>query len=118
MSELKTSTREILVHLVGPGVDERDYSLPEGATLADLLDRSGTSTEDLVVLVDGLPPEGLLPLRAGMVVTIVPGPGNAAGSEPWRAAVPALRDEALAREYSEILRARRREDDTDEDQGG
>ena len=118
MSELKIPIREISVHLVAPGIGERDYRLSEGATLADLLSRSGTSTTDRVVLVDGLSPEGLLPLRAGMVVTVVPKPGNAAGAEPWRATIPAFRDEALAREYFEILQARRREDKSDEDQDG
>jgi hypothetical protein len=48
-----------------------------------------------------------LPLRDGAVVTIVPRPRNAAGEEPWRVDVPAFRDEDIAREYSEAMRARR-----------
>jgi hypothetical protein len=44
-------------------------------------------------------------------VTIVPQPGNAAGAEPWRATIPALRDEDLFREYTEALEARRRAED-------
>ena len=41
MSE-KTTTAEIQVHLVHPGNAARDYHLPEGSTLADLLRRSGS----------------------------------------------------------------------------
>jgi hypothetical protein len=118
MSKLKTSTEAILVHLVRLGVGVRDYHLSADATLADLLRQSGGSTTDQVVYVDGLPPEESLPLREGMVVTIVPKPGTAVGSEPWRAAIPAFRDEALFQEYSEILKARRGEDTSDEGQGG
>jgi hypothetical protein len=71
MSE-KISTAEILVHLVGPGVAPRDYHLPEGATLADLLRCSGSLTASLGVLVDGVTPEEAMALRDGAVVTIVP----------------------------------------------
>ena len=39
MSEPRTSTEEILVHFVRPGVGTRDYHLAEGATLADLFRR-------------------------------------------------------------------------------
>ena len=78
--------------------------MAEGATLADLLRLSGASTVNQTVLIDGVPPEESLPLHNGVVVTIVPRPRNAAGDEPWRAAVPALRDEALFQEYSVDLR--------------
>jgi hypothetical protein len=55
MSE-KTSTAEIQVHLVRPGIAARDYHLPEGATIADLLRRSGAPAVDQAVLVDGVTP--------------------------------------------------------------
>jgi sulfur carrier protein ThiS len=118
MSESKTSAGEILVHLVSPGVGERDFRLSEGATLADLLSQSGTSTTNQTVFVDGFPPEATLPLRSGVVVTVVPRLRNASGEEPWRATIPAFQDEALLQEYSEILEARRREAPSDEVQGG
>jgi hypothetical protein len=95
MSESKTSTTEILVHLVRSGVGARDYHLPEGATLADLLRLSGASTMNQTVLVAGVPRDEGLVLREGVVVTVVPRLGNDAGDEPWRAAVPAFRDEQL-----------------------
>jgi len=118
MSELHTSTESILVHLVRPGMGVRDYHLARGATLADLLHQSKSVTTDQTVLVDGLPPEESLPLREGVVVTIVPQPGNSSETEPWKGTVPAFRDEALFEEYSEILKARRSEDTTEEGQGG
>jgi sulfur carrier protein ThiS len=118
MGELKSSAEGILIHLVRPGVGVQDYHLAEGATLADLLRQSGTSTTDQAILVDGIPPEEYLPLSMGVVVTIVPRPRNAAGDEPWRAAVPAFRDEALFQEYSEALKALRHGDDPEEGQGG
>jgi hypothetical protein len=114
MSE-KTSTAAIQVHLVRPGIAARDYHLPEGATLADLLRRSGAPAADQTVLVDGLTPEETLALRDGAVVTIVPRPGAATGNEPWRATIPASRDEDLFREYTEALEARRRAVEPDED---
>jgi hypothetical protein len=110
MSESRTSTEEILVHFVRPGVGARDYHLGEGATLADLLRLSGVSTASQAVLIDGVPPEEALPLRDGTVVTAQPRPRNAACDEPWRAVVPALRDEELSREYSEMIKARREAD--------
>ena len=113
MSE-KTSTAEIQVHLVRSGIAARDYHLPEGATLADLLRRSGAPSADQAVLVDGVTPEEALALRDGAVVSIVPRPGHAASDEPWRATIPAFRDEDLFREYAEALKARR----SSEDPGG
>ena len=110
MNEARTSTEEILVHFVRPGVCAHDYHLAEGTTLAELLRLSGVSTTNQAVFIDGIPPEEALPLRDGAVVTIVPRPRNAAGEEPWRASVPAFRDEDIAREYSEAMRARREAD--------
>ena len=118
MSEPKTSTQEILVHLVRPGFGARDYHLPEGATLADLLRLSGTSTTNQAVFVAGVPPEEGLVLREGVVVTVVPQLGNGAGDEPWRAAVPAFQDEQLFQEYSEAVKARRHEVEPEEGQSG
>jgi hypothetical protein len=109
MSELETSTEENLVHLVRLGVGARDYRLSAGATLADLLRLSETSMTNQAVFVDGVPPEQVLPLHEGVVVTIVPQPRNATGDEPWRTTIRAFRDDALFQEYSDALKARRHE---------
>ena len=105
-----TSTADIQVHLVRPGVAARDYHLPEGATLADLLHRSGSPAAGQAVLVDGVTPEEALTLRDGAIVTFVPRPGDVAGDKPWRVTIPAFRDEDLFREYTKALKARREED--------
>jgi len=117
MNESRTATEEILVHFIRPGVGARDYRLAEGATLADLLRLSGASTTGQAVFIDGVPPEEALRLRDGVVVTITPLPRNASGDEPWRASLPALRDEDVSREYSEVMRSRR-ESDADGEQRG
>jgi hypothetical protein len=115
MSELKTSTEQILVHLVRPRVGAQDFHLFAGATLADLLRLSETSTTNQAVFVDGVSPEEMLTLHAGVVVTIAPRLRNSAGDEPWRATIPAFQDEALFREYSDTLKARRDEVIPDEE---
>ncbi len=109
MSEPKTLSEEILVHLVRAGVGAQHYHLTEGTTLADLLRLSGSATTDQAVFVDGVPPEEGLSLHDGVVVTIVPRLKSATGDEPWCATVPAFRDEALFQEYSEALEIRRQE---------
>jgi hypothetical protein len=109
MSAPKASNAGIVVRLVCPGVGARDYHLAEGATLGDLLRCSGISTTYRTVLLDGVPLEEALTLHEGAVVTIDPRPTNTPANEPWRAAVPAFRDEALFQEYSEVLKMRRKE---------
>jgi len=71
MSQARTSTEEILIHVVRPGVHMRDCHLAEGATLADLFPLSGVSTTEQIVFIDGVPLEEALPLRDRAVVTIV-----------------------------------------------
>jgi sulfur carrier protein ThiS len=115
MIEPKTSIADILVHLVRSGVGDDAYHLSEGATLADLLRISGTSTRNQAVLVNGVAPEESLPLQEGMIVTLVPRPSRIAGEEPWREEVPSFRDEDLFQEYSEALKARRHDDVTEGD---
>ena len=118
MSDPKTSTEEILVHLVRPDVGERDYRLADGATLADLLRLSGISISDQAVLVNGVSSAEELPLREGVVITVASPTKGARGDEAWRKAVPAFRDEALFQEYSEALKARGRELDSNEGRDG
>jgi hypothetical protein len=117
LSKPETSTSEILVHLVRPGVATRDYHLSEGATLADLVRLSGVSTTDQAVLVEGVPIEEALPLLDGAVVTIAPQSRNVVGIEPWRAAITAFQDDALFQEYRDILETRRHEMIPEEDPG-
>jgi hypothetical protein len=108
MSEGTTATAEIQVILGRPGLGTQAYHLPEGATLADLLRQSGATTCNQDIFVNGIIAEETVPLPDRAVVFIIPQRGNAADIEPWRATIPAFRDEALFQEYAEILRERRR----------
>lgn len=105
---------EIAVKLLRPGADALEYRLPDGSTLGDLLRRSGATTSGRLVLIDGAPIEDTVPLNHGAVVTIVPRVRNAAGAEPWRATIPAFQDDELFRQYTEALKASRRERISDE----
>jgi len=99
----------IIVRLVRLGVGIQKYYLPRGATLADLLRRSEATTMHQVIYVDGFMAEETVPLCDGAVVVIVPQPRNAAVDEPWRATIDSFQDEALFQQYTEILKARRRD---------
>ncbi len=98
----------ILVALVQPGVDIREYRLPKGGTVADLLSRSGASTTNQTILVDGGESEATLQLHEGAVVAIMPASGNGASDESQRANVPSLQDDDLFEQYREILKVRRK----------
>jgi hypothetical protein len=104
------------VRLVRPGVGTQKYGLPEGATLVELLRRSGATTTNQAVYVDGVMVGETVPLHDGAIVMIVPRPRNGAVDEPWLATIPSFRDEALFQQYSEILKARRRDLGPDEDE--
>jgi hypothetical protein len=105
----------IRVSLVRPGIGVQKYDLQNGATLADLLSQSGTTTTDQIVYVDGVLAEGTTPLRDSAVVMIVPQPRNTAVAEPWRATVPSFQDDQLFEQYRAILKARRHDLGPDED---
>ncbi len=116
MKEPSTSTADILVQVVQPGVGPSNYHLAEGSTLGDLLRLCGHPLTDEAVLIDGLPPAESVVLHDGAIVTIVHSTrGHEPGNEPWRARIPAFQDDALFREYMEILKTRRQQDNTFED---
>jgi sulfur carrier protein ThiS len=104
------------VQLVRPGVGSREYHLPKGATVADLLRSSGANTGNQIIVVEGVAVDEETSLYDGAVVTVVPKPENAALDEPWRATIPSFRDEKLFREYAEFLKGRREDLGPDEDQ--
>ena len=105
-----------VVDLIRLGVGVQKCALPAGATLAELLRRSGVNTTNRDVQVDGATVEESLPLHDGAVVTIVPGPKNTAVDEPWRATIPSFQDDALFQQYTQILKARRQDLGPDEDE--
>ena len=105
-----------VVHFIRPGVGVQKYALPAGATLAELLCRSGAATKNQAIYVDDVMAEETAPLHDGAVVTIVPRPKNAAVDEPWRATIPSFQDDALFQQYTQILKARRQDLGPDEDE--
>jgi hypothetical protein len=106
-----------LVHLIRPGIGVQKFRLRAGATVAELLRRSRASTTDQAVYVDGIVAEESLPLQDGAIVTIAPVVRDAGIARPWRATIPSFQDEAMFREYTEILESRRRDMAPDEDEG-
>jgi hypothetical protein len=100
---------ETIVRLVRPGVGVQEYHLPGGATLADLLRRSGATTTNQIVYIDGIMAGESATLHHGAVVMIVPRPRNGSIEEPWRATISSFRDEELFRQYAEAVKARRRD---------
>ncbi len=108
---------KILVKIVQPGLGVQEYSLPEGATLAELLRRHGATTANQIVYVNGLIVEEKVLLHDGAVAVIVPQSRKIAGDEPWRATIPSFRDEALFRQYTDLLESGRQQLGPDEDEG-
>jgi hypothetical protein len=117
MSEPQTSTAEILVHLVRPGVEAQDFHLAEGSTVTDLLRASGIATANQGILIDGVPIEEAVRLVEGAVVTIGSSTGQMRVDKPWHQRISAFQNEELWREYREILENQRRESRS-EDQAG
>jgi Homeodomain-like domain len=101
--------------LVRPGIGVERYYLSNGATVADLLRRSEATTTNQAVYVDGVIAEETAPLHNGAVVMIVPQSRKGAGNEPWLATIGSFHDDALFRQYTEALEARRRDLGPDED---
>jgi hypothetical protein len=99
---------QIMVALVRPGDGLQKCRLPEGSTLADLLSRTGATTNGQTVLVNDVIAEESLVLPHQATVTIVPAPRNAASGEPPQGAVPSLRDDLIFEQYRDILKARRK----------
>jgi sulfur carrier protein ThiS len=115
MSKPPTSTAEILVHLVRAGTETQEIHLAEGSTVADLLKVSGASTTNQAILINGVPIEEAVPLIDGAIVTISPSNGQTFGDAFWGRPITAFQDEALWREYREILEAQRRDSNDGED---
>ena len=70
MSAIPTATIKQGVTLLRLGQGKEEVELPEGATLADLLQNIGADPTGLEILVDGKPIEAWLVLRTGMIVSI------------------------------------------------
>ena len=104
-----------LVHLVRPGVGAQKYACPGRPSRNCCTIRATTTNQ--AVYIDGVMAGETVPLHHGAIVMIVPQSGNGAVNEPWRTTIPSFQDEALFQQYTEILKARRRDPGPDEDEG-
>ena len=74
MATVSSEKKTIEVTLYRTGQDVRTYTLPEGATLADLLRESDTSYRSSGLIIDGHSLESAVVLKSGMRITLLPEP--------------------------------------------
>ena len=82
MSAKPATTEKNEVTLIQQGVGRQEYTLPEGATLAELLQKAQAQAEGQSIYIDGKPLEEQFTLQPGMIVTVVTPKKNAALDEP------------------------------------
>jgi hypothetical protein len=85
--------------------------LAAGLSPAEAAKHAGIPKEEVEALATGYAERGL----AGVGLAGKPKSRGAGVEEPWRATIPSFRDEALFRQYTEALKARRRDLGPDQD---
>jgi hypothetical protein len=106
MSAIPVTAKEIGVTLIRQGVGREDFTLPEGATLADLLRQARVPAEDRDTYVDGRPLEEQVTLQPGMIVTIV-AKSKPGLDERWRETIGMFHGDPEFRELVEAVEAAR-----------
>jgi hypothetical protein len=79
--------------------------LDEGLSPADAAVHAGMTVEEVEALAHRFAESGLAGVGLGRTLK----PSNAKVDEPWRATIDSFQDDALFRQYTEILKARRRD---------
>jgi sulfur carrier protein ThiS len=110
MSTVSTTERCTEVTLLHPDGASQSLTLPEGATLADLLREAGAAIPTPNVLIDGRPLEEALVLKSGMMIAILPEPPQAPPKKDWRSTVGTVQDTPAFRAMIEEGRAIREAD--------
>jgi hypothetical protein len=110
MATVSTEKGTIEVRLLRTGEDLRTYTLPEGATLADLMREANTPYRSSNLLVDGRYLESAIVLKSGMLITIMPEPAVAAGIHSWQDTVGMFTNNSFFQEMVEAGRAIREAD--------
>ncbi len=108
MSAKPATAEKNVVTLIRQGIGREEYSLSEGATLADLLRQARARAEDVTISIDGRPLEGLVPLPPGAIVTLTPRPKPV--NLGWIQTYGMFRDDPLFQEMVEASRAIREAD--------
>jgi sulfur carrier protein ThiS len=99
------------VRLLGAAGGEQTITLPEGATLADLLRQAGVEARSLNFLIDGRYIEEALVLKTGMTITILPESLQGQAKKDWRRSIGmSSADDAYFNEWMAACRAIREED--------
>jgi hypothetical protein len=99
----------VALTLIRQGIGREDYTLPEGATLADLLGQARACADDQTVMINGRPIEEFVSLSPGAIVTLVPRP-KLAVDERWRSTFGMFKDDPLFQEMVDAGKAIREAD--------
>jgi sulfur carrier protein ThiS len=98
------------VRVLGVVGGPQTVTLPEGATLADLLRQAGIADRSPYPLIDGRFIEEALVLRSGITITIMPESPEWPARKDWRKTVGSAADDADFEEWMAACRAIREED--------
>ena len=102
MSVEESTTTGIPVTLLRMGVGKQEMTLPEGATLADLLRATGITSEDVQIHIDGKELAERLTLDAGTIVSVIPREPKSPEYPPWKAGMGMFHDNPL---FDEVMNA-------------
>ena len=109
------------VTLIRPDGGSQTFTLPEGATLADLFREAGAAVGSPNLLIDGRPIEEVLVLKSGVVISIMPEPPRPHSNGSWQESIGTVQDTPAFRAMLAAGRAIREADreaashQTDED---
>jgi hypothetical protein len=110
MATVSAAKRSIDVTLIRPDADPRTFTLPEGATLADLLRAAGAASRGPSLLIDGRPIEDVTILDSGMTITIEAEDGARRSNGSWQSTVGMFSHPEFLREVIAEGRAIREQD--------
>jgi len=110
MSTVSTAERCTEVTLHRPDGGSQTVTLPDGATLADLLREAGVAIRSPNILIDGRPIEEVLVVKSGMMISIVPEPPQAPPEKDWRRTVGMFANDPTFEEFKAECRAIREAD--------
>jgi len=104
MATASTTKQCTEVVLLRPGVDPETFTLPESATLGDLLREAGAAARSPNILIDGRPIEEAMILKTGSTIMILPEPDPAPPTKDWRRTVGMFADDP---DFEEMVQAGR-----------
>jgi hypothetical protein len=107
MSKKPKTAKKNEITLIRDGVGREEYTLPKGATLADLLRAARAADSPHVATINGRSIEEFLVLQPGMVVTITPVIRGPVTKDSWLETFGMFKDDASFNEMVEAGRAYR-----------